>query len=115
LRISSNFRKKIENSHEFNLLAPVRLNVVCFTLSGNEISSDAIAKFLAALCDRGKIFLTPTVYQGIPAMRAALVNWRTERKDIEIAWESLLETRNLCRVLQRFVKNAAISSENSIP
>jgi hypothetical protein len=29
-------------------------------------------------------------------MRAALVNWRTERKDIEIAWESLLETRNLC-------------------
>jgi glutamate/tyrosine decarboxylase-like PLP-dependent enzyme len=87
--------EKIDRSQEFKLLAPVRLNVVCFTLSSEETSSDTIAQFLARLRDRGKVFLTPTVYQGIPAIRAALSNWRTEKKDIEIVWEALLGTRNL--------------------
>jgi glutamate/tyrosine decarboxylase-like PLP-dependent enzyme len=86
--------EKIDNSSEFKLLAPVRLNVVCFTLSGEETTSDAIAQFLKALRDRGKIFLTPTVYKGIPAIRTALSNWRNEKTDIEIAWQELLQTRN---------------------
>jgi glutamate/tyrosine decarboxylase-like PLP-dependent enzyme len=84
--------QKIKSSRDFKLLAPVRLNVVCFTLSGHENSLDIIKKFLVLLHDRGKVFLTPTVYKGIPAIRAAIANWRTEKIDIEIAWESLTET-----------------------
>jgi hypothetical protein len=33
--------------------------------------------------------LTPTVYQGVPAIRAALVNWRTTENDLAIVWEDI--------------------------
>lgn len=87
--------EKMACSRYFKLLAPVRLNVVCFTLEGEENSLDTIKKFLVILRDRGKVFLTPTVYKDTPAIRAALVNWQTQETDIEIAWDALLEAVNL--------------------
>lgn len=87
--------EKIAASGDFKLLAPVRLNVVCFTLARENISLDRIKKFLVILRDRGKVFLTPTVYKDTPAIRAALVNWQTQETDIEIAWNELLEAVNL--------------------
>ncbi|MER5525457.1 pyridoxal-dependent decarboxylase [Streptomyces sp. NPDC002677] len=62
------------------LLAPVRLNVVCFTLAENPTQErvDALARALAA---SGETFLTPTVYGGVPALRAAFSNWRTTEDD----------------------------------
>ncbi|MEI2579825.1 pyridoxal phosphate-dependent decarboxylase family protein [Scytonema sp. PRP1] len=86
--------QRINNSSHFRLLAPVSLNVVCFTLSEQKynLSLDNIQKFLAKLTDKGEVFLTPTVYNGTPAMRAAIANWRTQEADIEIAWKSLSQT-----------------------
>ncbi|MFF4896411.1 pyridoxal phosphate-dependent decarboxylase family protein [Streptomyces sp. NPDC001068] len=62
------------------LLAPVRLNVACFTLAENPTQErvDALAGALAA---SGETFLTPTVYGGVPALRAAFSNWRTTEDD----------------------------------
>jgi glutamate/tyrosine decarboxylase-like PLP-dependent enzyme len=85
--------EKIDKSPYFKLLTPVRLNVVCFTLAiaRSEILLEIVEKFLTYVRDRGQVFLTPTVYRGIPAMRAALSNWRTTDIDIDIAWETLTE------------------------
>ncbi len=86
--------QKIDNSDQFQLLAPVRLNVVCFTLKSDsgKILLATINRFIATLSSSGQAFLTPTVYQGIPAIRAALSNWRTDKDDIEIVWKALLKT-----------------------
>jgi glutamate/tyrosine decarboxylase-like PLP-dependent enzyme len=85
--------RKIENSTGFKLLSPVRLNVVCFTLAEpSEVTQSRVGKFLAFVRDAGKVFLTPTVYQGTPGIRAAFCNWRTEYHDLEIAWCSMTET-----------------------
>ncbi|MBW4626713.1 MAG: hypothetical protein KME49_14730 [Brasilonema octagenarum HA4186-MV1] len=86
--------EKIRSCRDFKLLAPVRLNVVCFTLSvdGQEIRLDTIKKFLEMLHDSGKVFLTPTVYGSAPAIRAAFSNWRTQQIDVQILWEALSET-----------------------
>lgn len=63
------------------VLAPVRLNVVCFTLADTP-TPDRIAEVARRIASGGATFLTPTVYKGQPALRAAFSNWRTEPSDL---------------------------------
>ncbi|MGW2748499.1 pyridoxal phosphate-dependent decarboxylase family protein [Streptomyces sp. NPDC001450] len=63
------------------LLAPVRLNVVCFTLAEEEPTQERVAALARAVAESGEAFLTPTVYGGVPALRAAFSNWRTTEAD----------------------------------
>jgi glutamate/tyrosine decarboxylase-like PLP-dependent enzyme len=79
----------ISQSNDFQLLAPVRLNCVCFTLT-NKTQAE-VSAFLMKLTERAKVFMTPTVYLGQPAIRAALVNWRTEKEDVDLAFEEMKE------------------------
>ena len=72
--------EKIKQSAGFKLLAPVRLNCVCFTLA-DEPDLPTIQSYLAKVRDDGRIFLTPTIYKGQPAIRAAFSNWQTEQRD----------------------------------
>jgi glutamate/tyrosine decarboxylase-like PLP-dependent enzyme len=79
----------IKQSNTFRLLAPVRMNVVCFTLAGKEHTMAEIQQFLMAVRDNGQVFFTPTVYQGTPGIRAAVSNWLTTPADIEIAFHAI--------------------------
>lgn len=81
--------EQIDLSTQFRLLAPVNMNVVCFTVSKDSITLDEIHHYLARLRDDGRLFLTPTEYKGVPAIRAAISNWQTEKKDMEICWQAL--------------------------
>jgi glutamate/tyrosine decarboxylase-like PLP-dependent enzyme len=64
------------------LLAPVRLNVVCFTLAADP-TTERVNRLAHAMADGGETFLTPTVYNGQPALRAAFSNWRTTEADVD--------------------------------
>ncbi|MEV8536508.1 pyridoxal-dependent decarboxylase [Streptomyces sp. NPDC051211] len=70
----------------FRLLAPVRLNVVCFTLAEDPTPERLTALRLAAA---DEVFVTPTVHAGTPALRAAFSNWRTTEADVRRAAEAL--------------------------
>jgi glutamate/tyrosine decarboxylase-like PLP-dependent enzyme len=76
------FGNFIDKSPDFELLAPVRLNTVCFTLRKNDENS---LNFLTKLNARQRVYMTPTVYAGKKGIRAAFVNWRTTAEDIAIA------------------------------
>lgn len=80
---------RMAESSFLRLVAPTRLNVVCFTLALEGVTMDDIKKFLELLKQDGRVFMTPTMYQGIPAIRAAFSNWRTEEKDVETIWDAL--------------------------
>ncbi|HEX5752707.1 MAG TPA: pyridoxal-dependent decarboxylase [Archangium sp.] len=84
---------RIEGSGAFRLLAPVRLNIACFTLRRPEQgpSQEEVRAFLDRLRDDGRVFLTPTVYDGVQGIRAAISNWRTTPQDIDIAWAAMTE------------------------
>lgn len=83
------FGELLKSSEDFTLLAPVRMNVVCFTLKQEGVTADVIQQFLAAVRDDGRVFFTPTVLRGVPGIRAAISNWLTERADLELAFAVL--------------------------
>lgn len=84
IAVARQFGKYVEGSERFELLAPVRLNTVCFTLKG-EAQEEQVGPFLSKLNDTQKVFMTPTMYRGRKGIRAAFVNWRTTGEDIKIA------------------------------
>ena len=88
-RLAQLLEEKIKGSNNFKLLSPSRLNVVCFTINTNPLTLENIQQFLQLVNNDGSAFFTQSVYKGTPAIRAALSNWRTEEKDIEIAWQAL--------------------------
>jgi len=90
VRLAQLLGAELTASAGFHLLAPVNLNVVCFALKN--VAGDATAardRFIARLDRHGVVRCTPTRYNGQPGVRAALVNWMTEERDIHLALESI--------------------------
>jgi glutamate/tyrosine decarboxylase-like PLP-dependent enzyme len=79
--------QRVAESIHFELLRPVRMNVVCFSLREDR-TPERVAQFLTHLRDDGRVYLTPGNFDGEPGFRAALVNWRTTEADIDIAWRA---------------------------
>ena len=74
---------------ELELLAPVRLNIVCFALrDGNADHRDHL---LDRLLDDGRVYLTPTTFDERPGFRAAFVNWRTSEADVDMILAALAD------------------------
>lgn len=81
------FGKRIQQHDQLELLAPVHLNIVPFTIKN--ANDEMMDKFLNILNSRGKIFMTPTVFGQRKGIRAAFVNWRTGTEDVEMAMEEI--------------------------
>jgi len=88
IHLANIFGQFIEQNNAFELLAPVRLNIVCFTLRGDE-NQEKVPAFLTKLNNTGLVFMTSTIYNGRNGIRAAFVNWRTNENDIHIAIEQM--------------------------
>lgn len=89
--------ERIASHPSFRLLAPVRLNGFCFAVSSPDGEADpnetrARDRFLAAMHADGTAFLTPTVYDGVPAARGSITNWRTTEADVDRTWEAMLRS-----------------------
>ncbi len=88
IRLAQSFGKKLADSGIFELLAPVRLNTVCFSLK--DAGPEQVKAFLTTLNNTGLVFMTPTVYRGQAGIRAAFVNWRTTDKDLDVVFEKMV-------------------------
>lgn len=85
---------RIEGHPMFRLLAPVKLNGICFTVAGNggdRASAEEVTAFLERLKRGGVTFLTPTTLRGVPAARVSISNWRTDHDDMERTWGAIQE------------------------
>jgi len=77
----------VDGAPELERLADVPLNIVCFRarpLGIPEPELDALnARLGEAVRADGRVFVGSTTYAGQTALRPAIVNWQTQRSDIE--------------------------------
>jgi len=78
------FAELLEEDGRFEILAPVRLSVVCFRLKGPDERNRAL---LEAINANGLAFLSHTVLKGAWVLRLAVGNVRTTWQDIERTWD----------------------------
>ncbi|HEY8311050.1 MAG TPA: pyridoxal-dependent decarboxylase [Gemmatimonadaceae bacterium] len=73
----------VQSLPELELLAPVQLNIVCFRYRCE--NADVVnAGIVADLQESGLVAPSRTIVRGHIAIRAAIVNHRTERRDIDL-------------------------------
>jgi aromatic-L-amino-acid/L-tryptophan decarboxylase len=81
---------KITTSQELELLAPVSLNIVCFRYRGED--PDRLnARIVADLHESGISAPSTTMIGKNLAIRAAIVNHRTEPRDIDALLNAVLK------------------------
>jgi glutamate/tyrosine decarboxylase-like PLP-dependent enzyme len=95
LRLARRLGRRVEDEPELELLAPVKLNLVCFRhrppgLAEAELDEHNLALGREILED-GRVFFGTTRQQGKAAFRPAIVNWRTSEKDVDLLVDVLLE------------------------
>ena len=86
--VAAHLAARIEASDRLELLAPVGLNIVCFGVTG---FSDAQTQDLVAdLQEQGLFAPSTTMINGRLAIRAAIVNHRTTRADVDALADEIL-------------------------
>ena len=81
--------KMVECESELELLAPVALNIVCFRYR-HRLADELNRGIVERLHIEGNVAPSITILKGSVAIRAAIMNHRTEAKDIQCLIESVL-------------------------
>ena len=87
LALARRLGKSVEQAPDLELLAEVKLNIICFRYrpeGADEGSLDELNSRLGdAVLEDGRVYAGTTVYGGRVAFRPAIVNWRTREQDID--------------------------------
>jgi glutamate/tyrosine decarboxylase-like PLP-dependent enzyme len=87
---------KVAAEPQLELLAPVQLNIVCFRYR-DEAADELNAEIVMRLHEAGEVAPSLTDINGRRAIRAAIVNHRTDERDIDALVRATLEAGRQCR------------------
>jgi aromatic-L-amino-acid decarboxylase len=96
LELGKWFKDCIENSDNFELLAPVPLNLVCFRYHPSDINDEAVLnrvneQLMNNINDTGKMYLTHTTLNGKFTLRMVMAQTFVEHRHVENAWALIRE------------------------
>jgi glutamate/tyrosine decarboxylase-like PLP-dependent enzyme len=95
LRLAQRLGTRVEAEPDLELLAPVKLSIVCFRHRPPGIEDDALDAHNLALGEDvlrdGRVFFGTTRLEGRAAFRPAIVNWRTTERDVDLLVDVVLE------------------------
>lgn len=89
IRIAQQFASWVQASEEFNLSAPVPLNLVCFTHKNGD---DFNRLLLETINKTGKMYFTHTVIDGRFILRMCIAQTGTSLAHVRQAWEFIRQT-----------------------
>jgi glutamate/tyrosine decarboxylase-like PLP-dependent enzyme len=91
IRLAQRVGEQVDADSDLELLAPVRLNVVCFRYhprGAPEGTIDDLNRRLgAAIQSDGRVYFGTTIYGDRVAFRPAISNWRTSEPDVDLIVE----------------------------
>jgi glutamate/tyrosine decarboxylase-like PLP-dependent enzyme len=95
LDLAQHLAARIDSEPDFERLADVQLNIVCFRwhpAGAGEPELDELNRELGEeLLRDGRVFAGTTLYDGKVAFRPALVNWQTSERDVDELVDVLVE------------------------
>ncbi|HEV3407118.1 MAG TPA: aspartate aminotransferase family protein [Gaiellaceae bacterium] len=98
LELARRVGDRVEAAPDLELLAEVKLNLVCFRFRPPgvpESDLDALNERLGeAVLEDGRVFVGTTTYDGRVAFRPAIVNWRTDEDDVDLLVDVIRELGN---------------------
>jgi len=107
---------RVEETPELELLAPVQLNIVCFRYRASHDSHLVNARIVVDLQEAGAVAPSTTVIDGQLAIRAAIVNHRTSRAEIDALIEKTVEAgRSIEGTALRNQQGQPAEAENWMP
>ncbi|HQB86368.1 MAG TPA: aminotransferase class I/II-fold pyridoxal phosphate-dependent enzyme [Bacteroidales bacterium] len=96
IRIAKRLAELIIREDDFQILAPVTLNVVCFRYRPAGKDDDEVNRINETLNhrlnDTGKIYLTHTTVNGIYTLRMVIGQTNVTPKHVEKAWKLIMKT-----------------------
>ena len=97
IRMGQELRQAMEKEPDFEILAPVWCNVVCFRYKPVSVHGDGQLNSLnMELMDRlnatGRLYLTHTKLNGRTALRLVIGQTSVERRHVAAAWDSIRRT-----------------------
>jgi glutamate/tyrosine decarboxylase-like PLP-dependent enzyme len=87
LALARRLGERVEQAPDLELLAEVKLNIVCFRFRPDGVTDGDLNQLNTQLGDAllsdGRVYAGTTVYGGRVAFRPAIVNWRTREEDVD--------------------------------
>lgn len=85
-------KKVLENDKDFELLAPVPINTLCFRFHPSHIDdkkklNELNSKLLAKVNESGELFITHTKLNGVFTLRMVIGNTKVQQRHVEEAWK----------------------------
>jgi len=102
LLLAQAFKRWVEESADFEILAPVPLNTICFRLNPSGSSKNGLSpeeldelnkNFLDEINRSGQIYVTHTRLDGRFCIRLSIGQTQTRRDHVEKAWEIIQNAR----------------------
>ncbi|GAB2842524.1 pyridoxal-dependent decarboxylase [Actinocorallia aurea] len=95
LDVAAHLGRRVEEAPDLELLAPVRLSIVCFRYRPPGVPEDRLDELNGllgeALLADGRVYAGTSTYLGHKVFRPAIVNWRTTTGDVDLLVDVLHE------------------------
>jgi aromatic-L-amino-acid decarboxylase len=85
---AQDFAALVDAHPKFERVAPVPLSVICFRYKGSDAENKAI---MDKVNESGRVFMATTVLNGKLTLRLAIGNLETTWKDVQEAWDLLVQ------------------------
>jgi len=100
IRMARDLAELIGQEEEFELMAPVTLNLVCFRFKPKGIEDEKLLnnineKLLKKINDSGRIFLTHTKLNGKYVLRMVIGQTNVEQRHVDEAWKLVQSSKSV--------------------